>query len=227
VPTLFFVKTAVDYYYPGKIKRLAMKTGWRAMEICSKIEIYATNLYTTYMPNVYPYKTQARIKLIDNGVEIVSYSKTDFFKERKNKTLTQKYDFILYEIPIEKKDKYDKYDKYDNYIFRYETINDVIQLEYNSVKSFELNMIQLTMTDSDISYSIELGRNQYMINGNILFDRPFLKWYLRKYCNVSLGEADQYVITFIDHNMNYITLPDYCYLFIKKNNYDIINYIKK
>jgi hypothetical protein len=92
-------------------------------------------------------------------------------------------------------------------------------------------MIQIIINDSDEIHNIDMGRNQYMINGNILFDRVFLKWYLNKYLNVRLEKEDKYVVTFIDHNMNYVTLLDYCYLFIKKNNYDIINdeniYIKK
>jgi len=169
-PTLFCVKTVIDYIYPGKIKRFAMKTGWHAMELCSKIEIYTTRMYTTYMPILFPYKPQAMIKFINDGEEIVSYTVPEFFKKKKNNTLT--YDFILYEIPSKKKDKYDKY---DNYVFRYENINDVIHLEYNSLKCFELNMIQITINDSDEIHNIDMGRNQYMINGNILFDIAFLK----------------------------------------------------
>jgi hypothetical protein len=62
-----------------------------------------------------------------------------------------------------------------------------------------------------------------MVSGNVLFDRPFIKWYLNIFKNIVLDNEDKYVITFIDHNMNYITLPDYCYLLVKKKNYDIIN----
>ena len=36
-----------------------------------------------------------------------------------------KYDFILYETPIIKKDEYTKY---DNYIIRYENIDDVLYI---------------------------------------------------------------------------------------------------
>ena len=63
------------------------------------------------------------------------------------------------------------------------------------------------------------------MSGNILFDRVFLKWYLNKYCNTLLDSTDKYIITFIDHDMNYITLQDYCYLLIKKNGYDIVNVV--
>jgi hypothetical protein len=194
-----------------------MKTGWNAMEICSKIEIYASNLYNK-MPALIAHKPQAMIKFICDGDEVENCTFTDFINKRK-KGITLNYDFILYEIPITKKDNYTIYDKY---VLRYENVNDVIHNEYNSLKCFELNMIQLMINDS-IDIPIKLDQGQYMINGNVLFDRKFLKWYLNKYCDTILDNEDKYVVTFIDHNMNYITLPDYCYILIKKNSYDIVN----
>jgi len=193
-----------------------MKTGWNAMEICSKIEIYASKLYNK-IPALITHKPQAMIKFICDGDEIEHYTFNDFLKRKKEITLN--YDFILYEIPITKTDNYANYDKY---VIRYENINDVIYSEYNSLKCFELNMIQILINDS-IDISIKLERSQYMMNGNVLFDRKFLKWYLNMYCGTILEKEDKYVVTFIDHNMNYITLPDYCYILIKKNSYDIVN----
>ena len=38
-----------------------------------------------------------------------------------------------------------------------------------------------------------------------------------------IDDSDEYIITFIDHNMNYITLQNDCYIVIDKNNYKIIN----
>jgi hypothetical protein len=216
VPTFIFTQVT-DYLYPGKLRRIAMKTSWKAMEICSKIEIYASKLYNNYIPAFIKYKPQSRIKFIYDGVATANYTFNEFLTQ-KNK-IKMNYDFILYEIPITKKDNYTKYDKY---VLRYENINDVIHSEYNSLKCFELNVIQITINDS-LEVPIEFGRNQYMMNGNVLFDRKFLKWYLNIYSTIILGEKDKYVVTFIDHNMNYITLPDYCYILIKKNSYDIVN----
>ena len=220
-PTLYLVKTAVDYVYPNKIKRWAMKASWHAMEVCSKMEIQATLAYKDYIEPFLPKKKQhAMIRMICDGDEIANYSFSNFILNKDK--INYEYDFILYDIPIVKKDNYEKYDRY---MLRYENINDVLSVEYNSLKCFELNMIQITINESE-SHSIDLGRYQYMINGNILFDRPFLKWYLNVYCGIILCEEDKYVVTFIDHNMNYITLPDYCYIFIKKNNYEIINILQ-
>lgn len=219
-PTLYFIKTAMDYVYPEQVQIMAIKIGWHTMEICSKAEIYATHFYNEYVPTLLAKRPpQASIKFICDGDEIETCTIHDF---KKNKNIN--YDFILHEIPIIKKDNYDKY---DNYVIRYEKMADVLPIEYNSLKCFELNMVQIIINGSDNPITIDLGRTQYMINGNVLFDRPFLKWYLNMRCHIALDEEDKYVITFIDHEMNYITLPDYCYLLVKKNGYDIVNIIKE
>jgi len=216
------VKTAIDYVYPGKIKTAAMKIGWHSMEICSKIEIYVTKLYKKYTPSRLKPPTP-QLTIVYDGNEIGKYTMNEFINKRKA-IYNRNYDFILYEIPIEKENDYDKYDKY---VLRYEAIADVMHIEYNSLKGFELNMIQMIINgNKNKTYNIDFGRSQYILNGNILLDRNFLKWYLNTKYDKILNDEDHYTVTFIDHNMNYITLTHECYLLIKKNNYDII-YIEK
>jgi hypothetical protein len=192
------------------------------------VEIYVSKLFSEQLSKMLePIPQKPLLTIVYDGNPISNYSFDEFLKNRK-KLYNMNYDFILYEIPINKKDKYDKYDKY---VLRYETIADVINVEYNSLKSFDLNMIQITINDNkDNIYNIDFGRTQYIINGNILLDRSFLKWYLNMNFDVLLQDEDRYCVTFIDHNMNYVTLTEKCYLLIKKNYYDIIyieNDIKK
>jgi hypothetical protein len=223
-PAVLVVTSTIEYLYPGKLRVALMKAGWDAMELLSKTEIYVSHLYNTYVPTIFPQqKAQPIIKFICDGDEVMSYNLNEFLKKKKNGELNLNYDFIFYETPIIKKDKYDKY---DTYVIRYDNINDVLSLEYNSLKCFELNMIQLTLEkDDNQNYPIDFGRKQFMVSGNVLFDRPFLKWYLTNYNNITLSDETNYTVTFIDHNMNYNTLPDYCYLLVKKNDYDIVNII--
>ena len=226
-PTLYFAKTVMDYIYPGQVRMIALKIGWKTMDLCSKIEIYAANFYNRYVPTLITSKPQAMIKFICDGDEIENYTLTDFFKKKRGLNNINydsinydsiNYDFILHEVPILIKDKYTKY---DNYVVRYENMRDVINVEFSSLKCFELNMIQMTVNGS-AEYTIDLGRNQYMISGNKLFDRKFLKWYLNSNYNIVLETEDKYIVTFIDQNMNYITLTECNALLIKNNNYDII-----
>lgn len=159
--------------------------------------------------------TEAMLKIIYDGEEVANYT----FKEFSNKKKYITYDFILYSIPVED-------EKYENYVLRYENAEDVLAVEYTSLKHIELTDVQIRVNDIE-TYTINFGRNQYFINGNVLFDRNFLKWYLNVLFGIHLAEKDNYRVTFNDHEKNSITLPDYCYLLIKNNNYIIVNLISK
>ena len=158
--------------------------------------------------------TKAMLKIIYDGEEVANYTFEEFSSKKKYIT----YDFILYSIPVED-------EKYDYYVLRYENADDVLAVEYTSLKCVELTDVQLRVNDIE-TYTINFGRNQYFINGNVLFDRNFLKWYLNMFCGIHLAEEDKYRVTFSDHEKNSITLPDYCYILIKNNNYIIVNFNK-
>ena len=142
-PTLYVLKSVIDYVYPGKIKTGAMKISWNAMELCSKMEIIATKFYNSIPIIFTKQQPQSMIKFICDGDEITKCSFNEF---KKNKRKIN-YDFILYEIPIIKKDSYEKYDKY---VLRYENTNDIMREEYNLLKCFELNMIHLNVLYKEI-----------------------------------------------------------------------------
>ena len=221
LPTIFITHKVMSYYYPKETKNITMKTSWNALELCSNFEIYISNVYNKiklYLPSVFEKKNEPIITFVKDGDEIVIYSLSEFINIQRRGKIILKYDFVLYEIPLP------LYDKYDKYILRYENHNDIMHLEYqNSVNTFDLNMIQITFKNSGNTYKIDFGRNNFNMDGNILFDRNFIKWYLNMHHSYCLDDDDKYDITFIDHNMNSITLPYYCYIIIDKKNYKIIN----
>jgi hypothetical protein len=157
-------------------------------------------------------KQEAILKIIYDGEEIATYTLNEFFHLKKYIT----YDFILYIIPVE-------HEKYDNYVIRYENIDDILKVEYTSLKCIELTDVHIRLKDKE-TYPIDFGRDQYFINGNVLFDPKFLKWYLKVNNNFHLTEDDEYSVTFRD-NEQLITLPDYCYILIKRNNFLLVNMI--
>jgi hypothetical protein len=225
IPSLFIV----DYLLPGKIKNVMLRTSWRAMELCSKAETYITNTYYHYRPFLSTFldKTpQQNITFIYQGEEVVKYSVQEFARKAAKKQIDFKYDFLLHEISNQ---SIGKYDKYDSYVWRYEKHQDLtcdkIYVSYDATKSIELNMIQFAFKNSAEVYAIDFKRKQFMLKRNVLFDRMFFKWYLNIYFNKKINDDDKYTITFIDHDMNYIILPDYCYLLVNSHGYDIINVI--
>lgn len=157
----------------------------------------------------------AIIKVVYDGEEIRQFT-FDTFKKNIDSITT--YDFILQENPL----LHNK--KYDNYVVRYENKEDVLYAEYNSLKCITLTDIEIKINNKD-KHTIDFQRNQYMIDGNVLLDRYFLKWYLNTQKNIALDDEDHYIVTFLDQNRNTITLKDYCYIYIKKKGYVIVNNI--
>jgi hypothetical protein len=185
-----------EYFYPGTIQKCIMDI---------------------YNDTTLCYLDPSTIKFICNGNEVAHYNFT-YFLEIKD-TIKTNYDFILYEIPLQDHAKYDKY------LLRYNAIEDVICSHFNSLNCLEFTEIQIFINAEDTPRPLELERTQYMISGNVLFDRAFIKWYLHNYYNINLNEEDRYSVTFTDHEQKHVVMPDFCYLLIKKRSYNIVNII--
>ena len=71
-------------------------------------------------------------------------------------------------------------------------------------------------------YKIDLKHNQFHIPGNALYDRNFFRWVIKEEYDVDIKD-EEYIVTFLDHNMNYITLLDTCYILIEEEDYKLIN----
>jgi len=224
----------LDYVFPGQVKNVVMRTGWKALEICSKVETYFTNTYYHYQPYLIAFlqkKEESRITFIHKGEEIVKYSVQEFLRNTIKNKIDFSYDFLLHEIPIL---MVGKYDKYDRYTIRYEnhkslTCDKFYEPNNDSVanRGIEFNMIQFNLKNSTEEnktiFVIDFKHNQFMIKGNILFDRVFFKWYLEKVYKFVLTDDDKYTYSFLDHTMNFIDLPEYCYIMVNKDGYDVIN----
>ena len=226
--TCFFTKKTVDYFYPNKINQLVEKTvynyGWTLLDKISRVEIHLSNLWFLYK-DCFPftYRNNQEIIFIKDGEENQKMIFNKFKINQKYQDFQPKYDFILHKIPIEKTNKYDKY----SYCYkRYNNIDSIVESRYiKSPKCIEFTMIVVSIENSKKTYCINNESNQLNITGNILYDLDFLKWVMKKQHNVSITENDKYTVTFIDHNMDCITLPSTCYILIDENNYKIVNNI--
>ena len=81
-----------------------------------------------------------------------------------------------------------------------------MKIEYKAANEYTFNSIQFKFDNIEELYNINFYKNQFMVNGNILFDKDFMKWVMLKYYNVIVQDDDKYSISFIDQNMNYIVL---------------------
>jgi hypothetical protein len=213
IVTVPFAYKLVERLFPNKIKTLAINYGWQFLEMCSKVELKAIDMYKKIKPYFPKKEEKSIITVVHDGDEINKYEFNDFIKNNIN----QGYDFVLYEIPLSDNNKYDKCIlRYDNH----KDIEEIVELNANNEVNF--NVIQFNFKDvTEKIYNIKFDKTQYMVNNNILFDRKFLKWYMLKNHNLFVQDQDNYNITFIDHEMNYITLSENEYIVIKNNKYEI------
>ena len=132
------------------------------------------------------------------------------------KTLLKKTDFFLYEIPASARDK-----KYDTYVLRYDNVEEIFEIKHQTdLCSVKFDVIRFEFKNSVRVYNIKFGKQQYIIPGNRLFDRNFLKWFMKTHHNLTLKEEDKYLISFIDQEMNYVSFDEHSYILIKKDSYE-------
>ena len=132
------------------------------------------------------------------------------------KTLLKETDFFLYEIPATARDK-----KYDTYVLRYDNPMDIVEIkEQTDLCTVKFDVIRFEFKNSVRLYNIKFGKQQYIIPGNRLFDRDFLKWYMKTQHNLTIKDEDKYLISFIDQEMNYVSFDEHSYILIKKDSYE-------
>jgi len=224
IPIAFISHKLIEHYYPGKFKTAAAMAGWSLLQTCSYIEIKAVVFYK-YIRSYFPQRiTEAKsmITFIKNGEETDVLDINDFLRLKANNNNDNEffdisYDFILYEIPLQ------HHDKYTRYIIRYDDYEHIAKIEYTAINTIKFSVIHFNLKESPEQVThIHFNDIQFLISGNIVFDRKFVKWYLNKYHSMLISNEDKYNITFIDHTMNYITLDEEKHLLIKNNDYDII-----
>lgn len=217
-PISYISYKVVEYCSPGKAKQFLMLHGWNALQCCSYVEIKAIEAYKkirSYLPSInIEYKD--RVVFI-KGEQEMAYDIDRFLRLKEENMLWDvEYDFILYEKHVKGHDKITKR------ILRFENYDDINKLEYISSNNYKFNVIQFNFKDEEQITSINFQDNQFILTGNILFDRKFLKWYMYNSHDIIINDDRCYCITFIDHLMKYVTLDENQHILIMKHNYDII-----
>jgi hypothetical protein len=220
IPVAILSHKLVSRYF-DKIKKWSVMTGWNVLQICSYLEIKAISTYKcirSFFPQK-PFQFKSTITFVKNGDETDVFEIDDFLcLKTHNELFDIRYDFILYEIPIENNDKYTKH------VIRYNNYEQIAKVEYTATNDFKLNVIQFSFKDSpEHVTSINFNDTNFYSSDNILFDRDFLKWYMKKYHSIIIIDDDKYNISFIDHNMSFININETSFIVIRNNDYKVIN----
>lgn len=121
-------------------------------------------------------------------------------------------DLVLYDLLREGGSQYD--------VKRFGTFDEVVEFEMSGEPFVsagdKVNMLGLQIQQKDTGRKFELTLDDnYFVEGNILFDRPMVRHFLKAHHNTSLLETDEYEITFIDQEMSVRSLSQKEHILIK------------
>ena len=121
--------------------------------------------------------------------------------------LPENYDMILYKIPC-------KDDKYDYLVKRINNFNEdyIVKRVEPLIIGIQINVYFHHKTSECLE--VDLDKNYYYLEDNILFDYKFVEYILYKYFDIS--DYKNYKVSFFDKsNMNIVTLEKGDYIIIK------------
>ena len=204
--------------YPNETLHFIQQSVWFALKVETQLKI-SFNRTKRYLNNniwkplrslIYPVNEEQHITFIKDGKEIAHMSHNDFFQT----TEFPSYDFMIYNI--------------DNNLIRYNDVNllkqlgDDIQFVKSSVKFLTVE-ISIFSDAYDNQFTISFEEDNFYIENNILFDKPFIMWYLNKYHNfdidINTPGGFSYMVNLIDDNIKCITLTDDECIILTKDNY--------
>ena len=65
----------------------------------------------------------------------------------------------------------------------------------------------------------DINMDQFMVVGNRVLNRPFVRWVIGEQHNLGMDEDDEYTVHVMDHNVEMFSLTDKDYIEIDKDNY--------
>ena len=171
-------------------------------------QYYFTNF--KYKIKTFFYVEEKCITIInDLGTILYELDFNEFSNLKSNNTLD---DYINISIFIEQKNL--NPDLHSSYISRFNDIH-LVSKEYTTSNiKFLVPTINIKNTDNIVINKFDISNlltnKNFNIVNNILFDKPFVLWYLKYYCNYSGNSLTNinYNISFIDNKMEHIILND-------------------
>jgi hypothetical protein len=108
-------------------------------------------------------------------------------------------------------------DIFKNYPFTLIEKDNYFQIYYPDVQPVKYKFVQTEIEYEGVKYDVNV--KSYMVVGNKLFTREFVKWVLDFYKNVALKDGASYKVHIIDQDVTILTLESNEYLEIESNTY--------
>ena len=216
------------YFYPKQIENAIQAISWNSIKFCHYFNLFAlgsdhlksTNIsikncaeeYETEEEEEEPYIILEGLK--DNKIlNLKIYEKNDF-NEKYNNDFENDFDILFLQINENNKMYYKEIDQ-DNFNFE-----EFYNYELNKL---DRQFLQVELCEEKEKLDIHEYISYYYINGNNLFSKYFMKYYMKKWYNKDL--CDNYKINLIDKNIKLLVLNEKEKLFLKDNNYEKIEVV--
>lgn len=210
-----WINTFLSYYVYNNIYYVLCSLMWILLKLYSKLEIIYKKIKKTHVKEI-------TIKLIHNG-EIVKKYDNSFLNKYNNEK-----EFIIKntEVMINKYMIFGEYNDGENIkIVRFKHFNDIkFNSDYYNESSVKLIGIQLNIIKNGaIKESLPLlfyKNCNHFIENNILFDRKFINYCLKREKMDILEIHDNYEIIFFDNDINTHTITGPQYIKINKDDFE-------
>lgn len=209
--SILFTAKMSNYFFPERMNAVYIKVG-----------IYGLQAY------VFLYNWFQKVSTFKNYI----LSKFSLYKKRDNY-----FTFIKNGIEVRECDLSQFYlymsslDYYDVILYRElegECYNVLRVDKYNFINGSEKDISKSNVKFLDIkieynnnSYSIDFSKDNYYIDGNMLLDKYFVKWYLNHAYGILVKDDEEYVCNIMDQNIDLIQLNKDKHVIIRKDNYII------
>ncbi len=174
---------------------------WNIFKICSTTKHKTLKLINTAAKYISTKKLCKNILFINNGNRtnniIIKGNKPDY---ECLDTFVSECDLILYRIPSENNNiGYDLKRILINTDQKDISIDEQIK-NYSCYKG-KLHSPIVKLENDKGSYELDMKDDNYYVNGNIIYDTPFIKWILKEKHGISLSNTNKYTICYFDEDM--------------------------
>jgi hypothetical protein len=204
--------------YPVEYENLKYNFGWYSLKIVT-IGNFIYNKCTSIIKNNFILKTENnkyKVTFINDGVEIIEHVVNDL---RLIRDIDEPFDIIAYEFFSNMK---------KTLFFSNKLITDKF---VESLKESNFSFLAPQLHLSNKTIPIVFSDGNIYISENELFWPGFAKWYLSSaFCNeknINLEDEENYIISFIDNNMNTVKIKENEYVILGESDYIIIECIEK
>ena len=215
VSIVHLANTIGNMYFPETTNRVRQYIMWEGLKVYTIVNKYIRD-YKAVLFNC-SFVEKEDLHFIRDGKTVLSCKSALF--DRRDSSIPE-FDFILHYINYTSNNE-----KYDYNVLRIINVDGLdIENKFtpSPVKFLGIKIVidNISQTKSD-PIDINFGKANYYMNLNILFDRPFIKYYLNKFHGIELKESEGYEIKFIDDEMKVVTITDEHYIELYDNTYKI------